>query len=119
MISKNFNLKLKRNIFSGVNFEKVYYNGTYKNKYKVDIFFIKGPKDLVFTTVSSKKFTTNSKYENYQIETVERRIEMHEELLFILNNKKENNMCQWSKKKILQINEKLPAYNTKFPDHPS
>jgi hypothetical protein len=54
------------------------------------------------------------------MDSVQTRKKRLQELL-VLVNKKEDDLPEWKKiwkkKKIRQVNEKLPLYNSKFPDN--
>jgi len=103
-------------------YHKISYIGTYKNIYPVDIFIIDSNYQIndIFVNIASNVFYEHSKYNTYLIDSVETRKKRLQELL-VLANKSEDNPPKWlriwKKKKIRQVNEKLPLYNSKFPDN--
>ncbi len=110
----NFSLKKKKI----TTFERISYAGRYKENTVVD-FYVKD--QLVAETdvlVASSLFTDNSKYETYMVNNVATRKKRLNELFVIASSTadvSENWILEWRKKKLQQINEKLPLYNKKFP----
>lgn len=113
IISKDFTLRRKKT----QTYNKISYIGTYQDIYSIDIFLTdqRYKTEDICTLISSNIFYENSKYSEYQIHSIQTRKNKLQELL-VLANKKENNppkwLQTWKQKKISQVNEKLPLYNS-------
>jgi len=100
-------------------YERISYAGKYKENTIVD-FYVKD--QLIVDNdvlVASSLFTDNSKYETYMVNDVATRKKRLNELLVIASSTadvSENWILEWRKKKVQQMNEKLPLYNNKFPN---
>jgi len=109
----DFSLKKKKI----TTYERISYFGKYKENI-VD-FYVKD--QLVAETdvlVASSLFTDNSRYETYTVNSVATRKKRLNDLFVIAStdNVIEDWILNWRKKKLQQVNEKLPLYNNKFPN---
>jgi len=100
-------------------YKHVSYFGRYKENTTVDFFIKDQVVDDVNVQITSSLFLDNSRYETYTVNNVATRKKRLNELLVIASSTddaNENWILEWRKKKLQQVNEKLPLYNNKFPN---
>lgn len=118
--SKGFSLNIKHQ--KAQLYNRVSYNGTYKQESAVDIFLTDFSDTTIddYDEIESKFFIDSSKYSYYKMHTPYIRKKRLSELLEIVNQQDfpdEDWVVAWRHKKGQQIQEKLPLYQDKYPQN--